>query len=188
MSASPSKAIHAWTAAAIALTTLGFAIQYADLRSSPDRAWSTVSGAIGIYAAVFAVIELLRLRSVAERVSASVNTVTKQIRTLTDVKEYQECQNTADRLAHFIESGVESPFFVVNDLIKQYSYCFPMEINDHDSEHRRNRLHLESYCDAATPAQRRIATQMLRGSVLSITSHLAASTATSIEKHSRRHP
>ena len=168
--------------------TIYLAASYTELRSSPDRVWSTVTGAIGVYAAVFAVIELFRLRSVAERVRVSVNSVTRQIRTLTDVKEYQECQSTADRLAHFIESGVESPFFVVNDLIKQYSYCFPVEINDHDSEHRRNRLHLERYCDAATPTQRRIATQMLRGPVLSITSHLAASTATSIEKHSQRHP
>lgn len=103
-------------------------------------------------------------------------------------RQEQECQSTADRLAYFIESGVESPFFVVNDLIKQYNYCFLAEINDHCSEHRRNRLHLERYCDAATLAQRRVATQMLRGPVLSISSHLAASTATSIEKQSKRHP
>ncbi|WP_312319536.1 hypothetical protein [Stenotrophomonas sp.] len=188
MTAPPAKTTHAWTAAVIVVMTLCLVATYSELRSSPDRVWSTVTGAIGVYAAVFALIELLRLRSVAERVSRSVNSVTRQIRTLIDVKAYQECQSTADRLAHFIESGVESPFFVVNDLIKQYSYCFPVEINDHRSEHRRNRLHLERYCDAGTPAQRRIATQMLRGPVLSITRHLAASTAASIEKHSQRHP
>lgn len=187
MNSATSKAIHGWTAIVVTVATLGVAAHHGELRSSPDRVWSTVTGAVGIYAAVFAIIELFRLRSVAEHVGLSVNIVTRQIRALTDVKEYQECQSTADRLAHFIESGVESPFFVVNDLIKHYSYCFPVEINDHSSEHRRNRLLLESYCDAATPAQRRAATQTLRGPVLSITSHLAASTASSIDKHSRRH-
>lgn len=186
--ASASKAIHVWSAAVIGLATLLLANHYVELRSSPDRIWATVAGATSMYATVFAVIELLRLRSVTERVSASVSLVTTQIRTLADVKEYQDCQSTADRLAHIIESGEESPFSVVNDLIKQYSYCFPIEMNEHGSEHRRNRSDLEMYCNAVTASQRRTATQKLRGPVLSITRHLAVSTATSMQKPRQEHP
>lgn len=180
---SPSKSVHIGTAAIVGLILVVLAFIYEDLRSSPDRIFATVAGGVGIYAALFAIIELLRLKSVSAVVSNSVRRIESDMRRMSSIRDYQDCQSAVDRLSIIIESGEETPFSIVRDLVKKYSYCFPAEMQDAESEHRRNRSELVMFCDATTKTQRKAATQRLRGPLLSITSQLSVSTATSIHQN-----
>lgn len=182
-STSPSRTVHFWVAALIIIPLTLLAIIFQDLRSSPDRVLATIGSGFGIFATIFAIIELLRLRTVTDLVKTSVTDATNKINDLSNIKNNQDCQNTIDRLTSIIESGEESPLSLIKDLVRQYSFCFPNEMRDPESEHRINRTNLEMFCAAVTKPERRAATQKLNSTVLSITAHLSVATAATINKN-----
>jgi hypothetical protein len=140
-----SKYIHFFTFMAFALGGLLLKYEVPTLVRDPPTTVGTVGTLVTIYGVVFAIIELIRMRTATKQAVEAARKVFDSFATLVTAREITECQVGIQIAVDALDECRAIPSSLIVQIVKLYSQVFHKELADETSLHRRNRSTIESY-------------------------------------------
>lgn len=124
---------------------------YPDLFPPHDHnaAFSTVGTLITVYAAIIAVVEIIRARGIAQKIFGEAQKVAGVIGNFHLIQEIVECQDFLGMAICALEDEVPIPPTALTAIIKVYSKLFREEMSNSESVYAECRARLYAYKSSA---------------------------------------
>lgn len=162
---------------ALAIIIFGFSLNYfiPDLYGNALLKFSTIGGLATFYSMLFAVVEVIRTKGVAEKARVEAVSASRGVERLYSIKDLSTCQSAVEMAMNALDKNEPIPSSVMCQITKIYSQVFHKELINTGSDHRIAKSMLDSYSFATTNTTKmqKNNKQQLRGALLKIMEHLS---------------
>lgn len=152
-----------------------------DLRKDVPTAFSTITGFATLYGLIFAIIEVLRLQSVAALTQKVARDTEQRVYEISSAKNLTECQSCIEYALDDIDKSGFVGLSPLSRIIKFYSSEFVADMGDETSIHRTNISVVNSYI-AAYRIGNKSSTGKLRGALADMMVRLSTKKAPAIQE------
>lgn len=149
----------------------GVILLFPGLRKDQSTTLGTIGVFLTLYGVTFAIIELIRLKSASYLASKEAKRIFDMVTNLATAREIIECQTKIEIAVEAIDKKKGIPSASLCSIIKLYSQVFHNEVGDENSEHRKNRSIIQSYCINGQPLSN--TSVKTKSALLGIAGHLA---------------
>ncbi|HCE2458133.1 TPA: hypothetical protein NGU08_004449 [Vibrio parahaemolyticus] len=136
------KSIHHVVLLVVVCSSVALFYFYPEFSQSNLVTFSTLGGIVTFYSLVFAVVELLRTKGVAQKAATRVEN-------LYAVKDLSMCQSALETALVAIEKNEAIQSNTLCNIVKVYSHVFHEKLEDVNSQHRHAKSFLDSYSFAS---------------------------------------
>lgn len=149
----------------------GLIFLFPDLKKDQPTTLGTAGVFLTLYGVIFAIIELVRLKSASYLANKEARRVFDTVTNLVTAREIIECQTKIEIAVEAIDEKRAIPSASLCSIVKLYSQVFHNEVGDENSEHRRNRSIVQSYYINGRPPPK--TSENTKNALLGIAGHLA---------------
>jgi hypothetical protein len=166
-----SKKVHLIAVALCFVVAVLVVVLFPGLRKDESALLGTAGAFITLYGVIFAIIEVLRLKSASKLAEDEARRVFDSVVNLVTAREIIECQTKIEHAVEAIDENRLVPSASLCGIVKLYSQVFHEEVGKEESEHRRHRSTVESYYVSGRPKNE--VSGNVKKAFLGIAGHLA---------------